>query len=150
MAKKRTKKKNTAINPIRIPIPDDLRARAKKIGFSDDQIRNYTDPEKLRQDCDQLAPMQTVDKPRVQQIKIVADKPKGEPASATLTTEITEYRAKAVRRASYDEDRLNSHIQRHKIKNIQKVTFFRNCVPVIEGRMEPVLITEILIDYLKG
>ena len=144
--KKKAKKKDCSINPMRMPIPKKLRARAKRIGFSDEQIANYTDPERLAFDCNQIKPQQTVDKPRVKQIKIVADKPKGEPAQVRLDTEITEIRATHVRRCAYDEQILNSYVIRNRIKDIQKVTIVRDCVLNDKGMLK----SQIVIDYLKG
>ena len=83
-----------------------LKERAKKIGFSKEQIATYAEPEKLEAACNRLKP-QTAEvppKPRPK-YRIVAEKPKGELTTIKMTTVISAMRAENVRRSDYDESR---------------------------------------------
>jgi len=131
-------------------LPEALIERAKNIGFTDEQISTYTDPTDLEMACNRLKPQATPQpapkKPRPK-YRIVADKPKGEPAVIKTTTTISVMRAQNVRRSDYDESLLWMFCRKNKIKpeDIRKITLERDCVPDKKEN----LTTFITVDYWK-
>lgn len=125
----------------------DLIERAKKIGFTDEQIATYTDPEKLKMACDRLKPQVTPQPKKRQIFKPFKDKPKGKKARATFETTISVKRAQAVIRAGYDNMILGDFLRKEKIRpeSVQKVTIIRNYVP----DKREILTSKIIVDYLR-
>jgi len=135
------------------PLPAALIERAKKIGFSDEQIAAYTDPEALEMACNRIKPQVTAPPPKKKKRQIFRpfkDKPKGKPAQATCISEINTIRAAHVIRAGYDESNMGVFCRQHKPKilpeSIQKVTVVRDYVP----NKRDILTSTITIDYLEG
>ena len=130
--------------------PVQLVDRAKKIGFSDEQIATYTDPEKLEMACDRLKPQVKPLPPpknKRQVFRPFKEQPKGEPAQAVFTSQISALRAANLIRAGYDDSNLGVFCRQHKIRaeSIQKVTVVRNYVP----DKRDILTSTFIIDYLK-
>lgn len=133
--------------------PAALIERAKSVGFADEQIATYTDPKALEMACDRIRPQVTQHHPQPkkkrQLYKPFRDEPKGEPAQATFTSEISVFRASNLVRASYDDSNLGVFCRQHRPKilmdSIQRVTVIRNYVP----NKKDILTTTFVIDYLQ-
>ena len=128
-----------------IDVPKALYDRARKIGWTDEQIAAFSDHTSLQMACQRVKPQATAQaepKPK----RKPQPSMKGEPASISFTSEISETRAVHVSRVTYDEMQMNDFIRKQRInlRSIQKVTLERDFVPV-RGQ----LITEMCIDYVK-
>lgn len=136
-------------------LPTELIERAKKIGFTKEQIAAYTDPKALEMACDRIKPQVNLPQPEImwpkkrQIFRPFREKPKGEPAQAICISEISVLRAANVIRAGYDESNMGVFCRRHNPKilpeNIQRVTVLRNYVP----NKRDILTSTIIIDYLE-
>ena len=135
--------------PVLGTISDELIERAKKIGFTDEQIATYNDAEKLEAACDLLKPQATPQPPpkKRQIFRPFKDKPKGERVKVDLTTEISVKRAQAVRRSDYDNMILGDFLRKKKIRpeNVLKVIITRDYVP----DKKDILTSKIVVIYLK-
>jgi len=127
---------------------DNLIARAKEIGFTDEQIATYSDPAALKIACDQVRLQATAHESPLKKKPVPYRRPVGVPSQATCTIEITDARANYVRRCTYDEGQLGDFCRRERIdpRSIVKLTIIRDCVLNSRG----CFITEILIDYIKS
>jgi len=141
-------------SPPEVPpdgLPIALIERAKKVGFTDEQIATYTDSERLEMACNRIKPQTTPQpEPKKRQIyRPFREEPKGEPAQAVCTSQISTLRAENVVRAGYDESNMGVFCRQHNPKilpeRIQKVTIVRDYIPNKRG----ILTSEITIDYLK-
>ena len=132
-------------------VPAELIERAIKIGFTDEQINSYIDPEALEMACSRIKPQATPQPPpkKRQIFRPFKEKPKGKPAKATCISEISTLRAAHVIRAGYDQSNMEVFCRQHKPKilpeSIQKVIVVRDYVPNKRG----ILTSTITIDYLK-
>lgn len=131
-------------------LPPELIERAKKVGFTDEQIASYTDPEALEMACNRIKPQTTPQPQKKRQIfRPFKEKPKGKPAKATCISEISARRAAHVIRAGYDQSNMEVFCRQYKPKilpeSIQKVTVVRNYVP----NKKDILTSKIIIQYLK-
>lgn len=141
--------KEAPVSESRTNLPAALIEWAKQIGFTEEQIATYTDPEKLRMACNRIKPRATPEpEVKARQIyKPFKDEPKGELVQAVFTSEITTIRAEHLVRAGYDDGNLGVFCRKEKIRpeTIQRVIVVRNYIPNERG----ILTTTFIIEYLK-
>ena len=114
---------------VRFQLPDDLIKRARKIGFTDEQIASYADAKALEAACDRIKPQVTPQPPpkKRQIFKPFPEKPKGEPAQAVCTSQITTLRAAHVIRAGYDQSNMEMFCRQHNPKIFPESICNRKC-----------------------
>jgi len=118
-----------------------------KIGMTNDQLDDYTDPNALKMACDNIKPQVTPQETTMRPRPPIPMRKKGVPTTVELESVMTVARAQHVQRSSYDESEMRGQLMRMRIpyETVQSVVFNRDNKP----SMRKMLTTKITVNYLK-